>query len=70
MSVVRKILQPNSSVRRTKENRLMLVSNCAIYGKKKSRFIENQQASGVLSKLGIRTPLRNIPLIGDILFYG
>ena len=25
----------NSSVRRTKQNRLILVSNCAVYGKKK-----------------------------------
>ena len=35
----------NSSVRRTKQNRLILVSNCASCGKKKSRFIENQEAS-------------------------
>ena len=34
-----------SSVRRTRQNRLMLVSNCAICGKKKSRFIKNQEAS-------------------------
>ena len=47
----------------------MLLSNCAICGKKKSKFIKNQEASGLLSKLGIRTPLSNIPLIGDILFY-
>ena len=33
----------NSSVRRTKQNRLMLVSNCAICGKKKLRFIKNQE---------------------------
>ena len=35
----------NSSVRRTKQNRLMILSNCAICGKKKSRFIRNQEAS-------------------------
>ena len=46
----------NSSVRRTKQNRLMLVSNCAICGEKKSRFIKNQEASVLLSNLGIRTP--------------
>ena len=31
----------NSSVRNTKQNRLMLLSNCAICGKKKSTFIKN-----------------------------
>ena len=34
----------NSSVRRTKQSRLMLSSNCAIRGKKKSRFIKNREA--------------------------
>ena len=32
----------NYTVKRTKQNRLMLVSNCAVCGKKKSRFIKNQ----------------------------
>ena len=45
----------------------MLVSNCAVCGKKKSRFIKNQEATRLLIKLGIRTALSNIPLIGDIL---
>ena len=35
-----------SSVRRTIQNRLMLLSNCAVSGKKKTwRFIKNQEAS-------------------------
>ena len=42
----------------------MLVSNFAICGKKKPSFIKNQEAIGLLSKLGIRTLLSNIPLIG------
>ena len=33
----------NSSVRKTKQNRLMLLSNCAVCGKKKSTFIRNQE---------------------------
>ena len=33
----------NSSVRRTKQNRVMLVSNCAACGKKKVRFIKNKE---------------------------
>ena len=39
----------NCSVRRTKQNRSMLVSNCAICGKK-LRLIKNQEVSGLLSK--------------------
>ena len=49
--------------RRTKQNRLMLLSNCAKFGKKKSRFIKNKEASELLSHIGIRTPLINIPLV-------
>ena len=67
MSVARKILQKNSSARGTKQNRLMLVLNCAFCSKKESRLIRNQEASRLLSKLGIITPLSNIPLVGDIL---
>ena len=58
----------NKNVKRAKQNGLILVSNCAICGKKKSRFIKNQEAKGLLSKLGIRTLLNNIPLVGYILF--
>ena len=36
---------------------------------KKSRFIKNQEAKGLLSKLGIRTPLSKVPIFGDILFW-
>ena len=35
---------------------------------KKSRFIKNQEAKGLLSSLGIRTLLSKLPLLGDILF--
>ena len=38
-------VKQSSSVRRTKQNRLMFLSNCAVRGKKKSRFIKNQEAS-------------------------
>ena len=46
----------------------MLFSKCAICDSKKSRFIKEQEATGLLSSLGIRTPLRKIPLLGNILF--
>ena len=35
---------------------------------KKSRFMKEQEAKGLLSSLGIKTPLSNIPLLGNILF--
>ena len=43
MSVLREILQKNYSVRRTKQNRLILVSNCGICNKNESRFIKTQK---------------------------
>ena len=68
MSVVKNDVNKNSSARQTKQNRLMLASNCAICCTKKSRFIENLEASRLLSKLGIWIPLSNIALTGDISF--
>ena len=47
----------------------MLLSKCAICDSKKSKFIKNQEAKGLLSKLGTKTPLNKIPLIGEILFW-
>ena len=44
------------------KNKLVLVSNCAACGKKKSSLIKNQEVSGLFIKLGIRTSLSNIPL--------
>ena len=46
----------------------MILSTCAICGSKKSKFIKEQQAKGLLSNLGLRTPLNKIPVLGDILF--
>ena len=46
----------------------MILSKCAICGSKKSRFIKNKEAKGILSNLGIRTPLNKVPILGDILF--
>ena len=46
----------------------MLLSKCVICGSKKSRFIKEQEASVVLSSLGLKTPLDKIPLLGGILF--
>ena len=46
----------------------MILSKCAICGSKKSRFIKNQEAKRLLSKLRIKTPLSKVPILGDILF--
>ena len=55
-------------VLKTWNNRTMLLSKCAICGNKKSRFMKEQDGKGLLSSLGIKTPLSNIPLLSNILF--
>ena len=57
----------NPEIVRNRQNRSMIQSNCAIWGSTKSRFIKEQQAIGILSNLGIKTPLSKIPLL-NILF--
>ena len=44
---------------RTKNNRLVMQSKCSVCGIKKSRFVTEQEAKGLLSNLGIKTPLLN-----------
>ena len=46
----------------------MLLSKCAVCDSKKLKFIKQQEASGLLSRLGIKTSLSKIPLVGPILF--
>ena len=46
----------------------MLLSKCAVCNSKKPKFIKEQEASGLLSSLGIKTPLNKIPLFGPLLF--
>ena len=57
----------NPEVSKTTNGKTIILSTCAICGSKKSKFIKEQQAKGLLSNLGIRTPLNKIPLLGDIL---
>ena len=52
----------------TSNGRTMILSKCAICGSKKSKFIKKQEAKGLLSNLGIRTPLSKIPLLDDVSF--
>ena len=52
---------------RTKNNRLIMQSKCSVCGIQKSRFVKEQEAKGLLSNLGIKTPLGKIPL-SNVLF--
>ena len=52
----------------TSNGRTMILSKCAICNSKRSKFIKNQKAKGLLSKSGIKTPLNKIPILGNILF--
>ena len=58
----------NPQVSITSDGKLMILSKCAICGSRKSKFIKKQDAKGLLSKLGIKTPLSKVPILGDILF--
>ena len=58
----------NSRLSKISNDRTMILSKCAKCGSKKSRFIKNQEAKGLLSNLGIRTSLSKVPILGDILF--
>ena len=67
----------NAQVSKTSNGKTMILLKCAICGSKKSKFIgskelgpavKRQQAKGILSNLGLRTPLKKIPVLGDILF--
>ena len=57
----------DSKMVRTKNNRLIMQSQCPICGIKKSRFVKEQEAKGLLSNLGIKTPLSKIPFL-NVLF--
>ena len=57
----------NPKIVRNRQNRLIIQSIFATCGSKKSRFIKEQQAMGILSNLGIKTPLSKVPL-SHILF--
>ena len=59
----------NPRVSRTSNNRTMVLPKCAICESKRSRFIKNWEAKGLLSNLGIKTPLSKVPILGDILFW-
>ena len=59
----------NPKVSKTSNNRIMVLSKCAICGSKKSRFIKNQEGKRLLSNLGIKTQLSKVPILSDILIF-
>ena len=52
---------------RTKNNRLLMQSKCSVCKNKKSRFVKEQNAKGLLSNIGIKTPLSKIPLLNVLI---
>ena len=55
-------------VSNTSNGRKTILSKCAICGGKKSRFIKDREAKGLLSNLGVKIPLSKVPILDDILF--
>ena len=52
----------------TTNSRTMALSKCTICGSKNSRFIKNQEVTGLLINLDVRTQSSKVPILGDILF--
>ena len=57
----------NPQVSSTSNVKIMILSRCEICNSKKSKFINQQETKVLLNKLGSKTPLSKIPLLGDIL---
>ena len=57
----------NSKIFQTKNGWLIMQSKCTDCGIKKSSFVKEQEAKGLLCNLGIKTPLSKIPLL-NVLF--
>ena len=51
-----------------KPGRIMLLPKCAMWDSKKSKFIKQKEASGLLSSLKIKAPLSKITLVAPFLF--
>ena len=54
----------NPKVSKTTKGKAIILSTSAICGSKKSKFIKEQEAKGLLSNLGLRTPLLVDHLLG------
>ena len=58
----------NSKIFKTKNGRLIMQSKCTECWFEKSRVVKEQEAKGLLSNLGNKTPLSKIPLL-NVLFW-
>ena len=56
------------NVVRTKSWRIILLLECEVCGSKNSKFIKEQDGSGLLSSLEIKGPSSKTPLLGPLLF--
>ena len=57
----------NSEIFKTKNNRLIVQSKCAVCKTRKSRFVKEQEAKSLLSNLGFKIPLNKIRLLNALL---
>ena len=58
----------NPRVSATSNGRTKISSKCSICGRKKSKFMKNQEPKVLLSSLGLKTTLSKIPLLCHVLF--
>ena len=58
----------NPQVSSTSNGKVIILSKYAMYNSRKSILITQQEVKVLLSKLGIKTPLSKIPILGDIIF--
>ena len=54
-------------VEKTNKGKLMFLLKCAVCDNKKSRFMKNQKASGLLNNLGLKKQFSKILVLGEIL---
>ena len=52
----------------SKNGKTMLSSKCNVCGSKKPKFIKEQEEKGLLSSLGLKTPLSKVSFFGDTFF--
>ena len=57
----------DAKMMKTKYGRFAFLSKCAACGSKKSKFMKEQEVEGLLSNLGIKTPLSKVPLLNVLL---
>ena len=58
----------NPVVSKTRNGGTMILLKRAMCVSRKSKFIKKHKAKGLLSNLGLETPLSTISVLGDVLF--